>query len=446
MGNARKENKVKKLAKILASFVAAAFIFVPAASVSAIEVPEPEDGIIELSQGEQYDASSYVIPAGTTIKGNGATIKGSLVISGSNITIDNVKLVSNGNGIAISNNANADNVVISNNQFTGYKGHTIELSGVFNNLKIVNNTDDNHTSNNVQVVEAGKSDSITVSGNTFGSTVRVDGYADLLTTGIQVTQNNFESVPDTAVSIVKADGAVISGNKVTLGEGNQYANLVMGEVVNSSISDNTVAGNGKNTAISITTKDYADQYVGEASGVTVANNKVTSAKVAMLVAGAGDVTLDNNELSGRVGLQIGYSGIDNTGNVTIGKGNVISGDSTAISVAVDSLSDDAEIKISNEAIINGEISDKTHVVEYEEPTNPETPVNPDDSETPDVTEPVDGNTGDVTPPVSTDENANIAAPNTGVDAEMPSAFTVIAGCVAAILAAFYATKYATRNS
>ena len=422
---------MNKLAKVLAGFAALAFVVTPTMPVGAVAMPEPSEGVIELVAGTEYDGGT--IPANTIVRGNGATIKGSLVISGSNITIDNVKLVSNGNGIAISNNANADNVVISNNQFTGYKGHTIELSGVFNSLKIVNNTDDNHTSNNVQVVEAGKSDSITVSGNTFGSTVRVDGYADLLTTGIQVTQNNFESVPDTAVSIVKADGAVISGNKVTLGEGNQYANLVMGEVVNSSITDNTVAGNGKNTAISITTKDYADQYVGEASGVTVANNKVTSAKVAMLVAGAGDVTLDNNELSGRVGLQIGYSGIDNTGNVTIGKGNVISGDSTAISVAVDSLSDDAEIKISNEAIINGEISDKTHVVEYEEPTNPETPVNPDDSETPDVTEPVKDEE-------STDE-ADVTAPNTGTT--IANFALVLTGITVAVLTAVYATRFAS---
>lgn len=49
---------------------------------------------------------------------------------------------------------------------------------------------------------------------------------------------------------------------------------------------------------------------------------------------------------------------------------------------------------------------------------------------------------DVTPPVSTDENTDIAAPNTG--AEVTSVLTVIAGCVVAILAAVYAVKYATR--
>ena len=51
---------------------------------------------------------------------------------------------------------------------------------------------------------------------------------------------------------------------------------------------------------------------------------------------------------------------------------------------------------------------------------------------------------DVTPPVSTDENTDIAAPNTG--AEMPSVLMVIAGCVVAILAAAYSAKYAARVS
>lgn len=51
---------------------------------------------------------------------------------------------------------------------------------------------------------------------------------------------------------------------------------------------------------------------------------------------------------------------------------------------------------------------------------------------------------DVTPPVSTDENTDIAAPNTG--AEATSVLTVIAGCVVAILAAVYVVKYATRIS
>lgn len=51
---------------------------------------------------------------------------------------------------------------------------------------------------------------------------------------------------------------------------------------------------------------------------------------------------------------------------------------------------------------------------------------------------------DVAPPVSTDENTDITAPNTG--AEVTSALTVIAGCVVAILAAVYVVKYATRIS
>ena len=422
---------MNKLAKVLAGFAALAFVVTPTMPVGAVAMPEPSEGVIELVAGTEYDGGT--IPANTIVRGNGAVVKGKVVIGGSNVTIDHVKFVGDGSGVAITSSGTINDTTISNNTFTGYTGPTISLNGVLNRLKITDNIDDNHKANNVTIVEKGEAASIVVSGNTFGNTVRIEGYADGLTTGVEVSKNTFDKIPNAAISVVKADGAKINDNKITLNPENASANLAVGEVVNSSIANNTIVGSGNNTAISVATKDYADKYVGKTSNLTIAGNVISLSNIAMFVSGADDVELCNNKISGQYGLLIGNKDSADTGSVIIGKDNVISGDVEAIHVNPGALTNDAEIRISNEANINGGINDDSAVVLYDEPAPEPTPGDDTDTDTPEVTEPVKDEE-------STDE-ADVTAPNTGTT--IANFALVLTGITVAVLTAVYATRFAS---
>ena len=415
---------------------------VNAAVDDAVDLPKVnKDNKIVLEAGKEYKGAGFVIPAGTTIEGNDATVYGKVAVGGDNIKIDNVdfKDTEGNDGKAIVNGSSTTlrNITISNNTFTGYTDHTIELYGNdYSGLRIINNIDDNHLRNNVSVVLNTKADDIEISGNTFGSTVRVEGFADSLTTGIKITDNTFDKVPDTAIAVVKADGALIDGNTITTADTNPGSAVVTGgQVTNTTYSNNEITAPyaTANTAISISQIDYKDNTgniikVGKSGSVSIVGNTVKNFLAGVLLQHTNEATLSGNTIDAiKFGVRIGAgSSTPDMGNVTITKDNTITSADKAVLVQGDgsSMMDGAKVRISSAAKITGTIvpENAEYIEFYAEPTTEE----PTDQPT----------TGDQTAP-------DVTAPNTGAHhllSTLVSAIALAAFIVASAAALSYVAK------
>ena len=395
-------------------------LFGVASASAAVVAPSPVDGKIVLAEGTEY--SGFTVPADTTVEGNGATVAGQVVVGGDNVTISNVNFVGSG-GSAITTSSTAKNLTISDNTFKGYSGATISLgAGDYSGLSIAGNTDDNKNANNVQVVLNTAVDGIDVTNNNLSNTIRIEGFADSPTTGVVISGNTINNLQpnNSAISLVKADGALVDGNTVTTAGNYNSAILSFGQLTNSTISNNTVTGSGpgSSAAISISNDDYAGKKVDPSSGLTISGNTITDVDRGMFITYASDVKLDDNNISDvSYGLLLGSKDTHSLGSLNITKGNVISGNTEAIHLngGPSSLADGATISISKEAKLTGAVSvgDATDMVTYydepvvDEPTVDD-PTTDEQPTTPEVPE--------VTPPVSTtdgDNEGDIAAPNTG---------------------------------
>lgn len=410
-------------------------------SVSAATLaPAPVGGKIILEQGVEYDG--FTIPANTTVEGNGATIVGKVTVGGDNVTIDHVKFSGDG-GSAITAGQVAKNLTISNNIFTGYSGPTITLGGGdYSGLSIINNRDDNIKANNIQVVLNTAVDDIEISGNTFRSVVRIEGFADSLTTGIKITRNIFDKVPTTAISVVKADGALIDRNIITTADTNTGSAIVAGgQVTNTTYSNNEITAPNvtAHTAISISQFDYKDNAgnineVGKIGSISIVGNTVKNFLFGILLQHTNEATLDDNTIDVvTCGALIGAgSDTPDMGNVTITRDNTITSADMAVLVKGNgsSMMDGAKVRISSAAKITGSIvpRDTEYVEFYAEPTTEEPTTG--DQTTPEVTAP-------------TTDNTDVTAPNTGAHhllSTLVSAIALVAFIVASATALSYVAK------
>ena len=402
---------------------------------AATPAPEPVDGKIVLEQGVEYDG--FTIPANTTVEGNGATVVGKVTVDGDNVTIDHVNFSGDG-GSAITAGQVAKNLTISNNIFTGYSGPTITLGGGdYSGLSIIKNRDDNINANNIQVVLNTAVDDIEISGNTFGSVVRIEGFADSLTTGIKITGNIFDKVPTTAISVVKADGALIDRNIITTADTNTGSAIVAGgQVTNTTYSNNEITAPNvtANTAISISQIDYKNNAgeiikVGKSDSVSIVGNTVKNFLFGVLLQNTDEATLNSNTIDAikKCGILIGAgSDTPDMGNVVITMDNTITSADMAVLVKGNgsSMMDGAKVRISSAAKITGSIAPKdTEYVEfYAEPTTEE----PTDQPT----------TGDQTAP-------DVTAPNTGahrLSSTPVSAIALVTFIVASVATLSYVAK------
>ena len=402
----------------------------------AVDLPAVQGNKIVLEAGREYKGAGFVIPAGTTIEGNGATIYGMVSVGGNDITIDSVnfKESNDGDGRAIVNGPSETlrNITISNNTFTGYTRHTIELYGNdYSGLTITGNNDDNHAYNNVTVVVNTKADGITVSDNTFGSTVRIEGYRDDPTTGVVIQRNTFNAIPDTAISAVKMSGALVDGNIITVKPDDKWANIAIGELKDSTISNNIITGSGvtENTGISMSIKDYEGHYLEPSNNVTLSGNEVSNTGTGILVSNGDQISLDKNKVTGtNQALVIGFD--DNkqsTGNVNVASTNSFDGKDAAIKINTEFMAIDAKVRVSKGASLTGgtvlDNNDNSSMVEfYAEPTTEE----PTDQPA----------TGDQTAP-------DVTAPNTGAHhllSTLVSAIALAAFIVASAAALSYVAK------
>lgn len=406
---------------------------VNAAVDDAVDLPKVnKDNKIVLEAGKEYKGAGFVIPAGTTIEGNDATVYGKVSVGGNDITIDSVnfKESNDGDGRAIVNGPSETlrNITISNNTFTGYNHHTIELYGNdYSGLRIIKNVDDNDVGNNVTVVVNTKADGITVSDNTFRSTVRIEGYRDNPTTGVVIQGNKFNEIPDTAISAVKMSGALVDGNTITVKSDDKWANIAIGELKDSTISNNIITGSGatENTGISMSIKDYEGHYLEPSNNVTLSGNTVSNTGTGILVSNGDEISLDKNIVTGtNQALVIGFD--DNkqsTGNVNVTSTNSFGGKDAAIKINTEFMANNAKVRISNEAKLTGKVvldnDDNSEMVEvYAEPT---------------ADQPT---TGDQTAP-------DVTAPNTGAHhllSTLVSAIALVAFIVASATALSYVAK------
>lgn len=406
---------------------------VNAAVDDAVDLPKVnKDNKIVLEAGKEYKGAGFVIPAGTTIEGNDATVYGKVSVGGNDITIDSVnfKESNDGDGRAIVNGPSETlrNITISNNTFTGYNHHTIELYGNdYSGLRIIKNVDDNDVGNNVTVVVNTKADGITVSDNTFRSTVRIEGYRDNPTTGVVIQGNKFNEIPDTAISAVKMSGALVDGNTITVKSDDKWANIAIGELKDSTISNNIITGSGatENTGISMSIKDYEGHYLEPSNNVTLSGNTVSNTGTGILVSNGDEISLDKNIVTGtNQALVIGFD--DNkqsTGNVNVTSTNSFGGKDAAIKINTEFMANNAKVRISNEAKLTGKVvldnDDNSEMVEvYAEPT---------------ADQPT---TGDQTAP-------DVTAPNTGAHhllSTLVSAIALAAFIVASAAALSYVAK------
>lgn len=418
---------------------------VNAAVDDAVDLPAVQGNKIVLEAGKEYKGAGFVIPAGTTIEGNDATVYGKVAVGGDNITIDNVnfKDINGGDGRAIVNVVNGPsatlrNLTISNNTFAGYTRHTIELYGNdYSGLHIIKNVDDNRVGNNVTVVVNTKANGITVSDNIFSSTVRIDGYRDDPTTGVVIQGNTFNEVPDTAISAVKMSGALVDGNTITVKSDDKWVNIAIGELKDSKVSNNTITGSGvaESTGISMSTIDWIDDktgtvyYLEPSNNVVLSGNTVSNTDTGILVSNGGEISLDNNTVTGtNQALVIGFD--DNkqsTGNVNVTSTNSFDGKDAAIKINTEFMASDAKVRVSKGASLTGgtvlDNNDNSSMVEfYAEPTTEE----PTDQPT----------TGDQTAP-------DVTAPNTGAHhllSTLVSAIALVAFIVASAAALSYVAK------
>ena len=418
---------------------------VNAAVDDAVDLPAVQGNKIVLEAGKEYKGAGFVIPAGTTIEGNDATVYGKVAVGGDNITIDNVnfKDINGGDGRAIVNVVNGPsatlrNLTISNNTFAGYTRHTIELYGNdYSGLHIIKNVDDNRVGNNVTVVVNTKANGITVSDNIFSSTVRIDGYRDDPTTGVVIQGNTFNEVPDTAISAVKMSGALVDGNTITVKSDDKWVNIAIGELKDSKVSNNTITGSGvaESTGISMSTIDWIDDktgtvyYLEPSNNVVLSGNTVSNTDTGILVSNGGEISLDNNTVTGtNQALVIGFD--DNkqsTGNVNVTSTNSFDGKDAAIKINTEFMASDAKVRVSKGASLTGgtvlDNNDNSSMVEfYAEPTTEE----PTDQPT----------TGDQTAP-------DVTAPNTGahhLQSTLVSAIALVAFIVASAAALSYVAK------
>lgn len=341
---------------------------VNAAVDDAVDLPAVQGNKIVLEAGKEYKGAGFVIPAGTTIEGNDATVYGKVAVGGDNITIDNVnfKDINGGDGRAIVNGPSATlrNLTISNNTFAGYTRHTIELYGNdYSGLHIIKNVDDNRVGNNVTVVVNTKANGITVSDNIFSSTVRIDGYRDDPTTGVVIQGNTFNEVPDTAISAVKMSGALVDGNTITVKSDDKWVNIAIGELKDSKVSNNTITGSGvaESTGISMSTIDWIDDktgtvyYLEPSNNVVLSGNTVSNTDTGILVSNGGEISLDNNTVTGtNQALVIGFD--DNkqsTGNVNVTSTNSFDGKDVAIKINTEFMASDAKVRVSKGASLTG---------------------------------------------------------------------------------------------
>ena len=417
---------------------------VNAAVSDAVALPAVQDNKIVLEAGKEYKGAGFVIPAGTTIEGNGATIYGMVSVGGDNITIDNVHFVDDEGGdnraiVSGSGVSSIRNLTVSRNIFTGYIGRTIELSSNdYSGLTMTGNNDDNHSLNNVTVVLNTKADNIKISNNIFGSTVRIEGYRDDPTTGVVIQKNTFNAIPDTAISAVKMSGALVDGNIITVEPDNEWANIAIGELKDSTVSNNTITGSGatKNTGISMSTTDYIDwdtgtvYYLEPSNNVTLSGNEVSNTGTGILVSNGDEISLDKNKITGtNQALVIGFN--DNkqsTGNVNVTSTNSFDGKDAAIKINTEFMASDAKVRVSKGASLTGgtvlDNDDNSEMVEfYAEPTTDEPTDQP--------------NTGDQTAP-------DVTAPNTGAH-HLPSTPVSAIALVTFIVASAAALSYVAKS-
>ena len=417
---------------------------VNAAFSDAVDLPAAHDNKIVLEAGKEYKGAGFVIPAGTTIEGNGATIYGMVSVGGDNITIDNVHFVDDEGGdnraiVSGSGVSSIRNLTVSRNIFTGYIGRTIELSSNdYSGLTMTGNNDDNHSLNNVTVVLNTKADNIKISNNIFGSTVRIEGYRDDPTTGVVIQKNTFNAIPDTAISAVKMSGALVDGNIITVEPDNEWANIAIGELKDSTVSNNTITGSGatKNTGISMSTTDYIDwdtgtvYYLEPSNNVTLSGNEVSNTGTGILVSNGDEISLDKNKITGtNQALVIGFN--DNkqsTGNVNVTSTNSFDGKDAAIKINTEFMASDAKVRVSKGASLTGgtvlDNKDNSSMVEfYAEPTTDEPTDQP--------------NTGDQTAP-------DVTAPNTGAH-HLPSTLVSAIALVTFIVASAAALSYVAKS-
>ena len=418
---------------------------VNAAVSDAVALPAVQDNKIVLEAGKEYKGAGFVIPAGTTIEGNDATVYGRVAVGGDNITIDNVnfKDINGSDGRAIVNGPSATlrNLTISNNTFTGYTRHTIELySNDYSGLRIIKNVDNNHVGNNVTVVVNTKANGITVSDNIFSSTVRIDGYRDDPTTGVVIQRNTFNEIPDTAISAVKMSGALVDHNTITVKPDNKWANIAIGELKDSIVSNNTITGSGvaENTGIRMSTIDYRDNtgkvhYLEPSNNVTLSGNEVSNTDTGILVSNGDEISLDNNKVTGTnqalvIGSNENEQNKQNTGNVNVTSTNSFDGKDAAIKINTEFMASDAKVRVSKGASLTGgtvlDNKDNSSMVEfYAEPTTEE----PTDQPT----------TGDQTAP-------DVTAPNTGAH-HLPSTLVSAIALVTFIVASAAALSYVAKS-
>ena len=416
---------------------------VNAAVSDAVALPAVQDNKIVLEAGKEYKGAGFVIPAGTTIEGNDATVYGRVAVGGDNITIDNVnfKDINGSDGRAIVNGPSATlrNLTISNNTFTGYTRHTIELYGNdYSGLRIIKNVDNNDVGNNVTVVVNTKANGITVSDNIFSSTVRIDGYRDDPTTGVVIQGNTFNEVPDTAISAVKMSGALVDGNTITVKSDDKWVNIAIGELKDSKVSNNTITGSGvaESTGISMSTIDWIDYktgtvyYLEPSNNVVLSGNTVSNTDTGILVSNGDEISLDNNTVTDtNQALVIGFD--DNkqsTGNVNVTSTNSFDGKDAAIKINTAFMASDAKVRVSKGASLTGgtvlDNDDNSEMVEfYAEPTTDEPTDQP--------------NTGDQTAP-------DVTAPNTGAH-HLPSTPVSAIALVTFIVASAAALSYVAKS-
>lgn len=431
---------MKKLAKILASFAAVAFVVAPAVPASAVAIPGAVDGAITLQAGATYDGGA--IPADTKVVGNGATIAGTVTVEGDNVTIDGVTFkTESGNAIVLKS---ATNVAIQNNKFTGafsraISGNPVEVS----NLNIANNTFSGATiSDSHDIYIQGTGSGVNVTGNHLDGIVQLRGNAnDARLADVDMSDNVFQTVANdntghTMLMAMYVDGLTVHGNEATLGAGAIApvgdAISLNGGISNADITDNTISGflNG----ISSWTSRYFATDDAVSDDVNISDNTVSGVTGAgvSVAGGTSNVSIAGNTIDGgKYGIRV-YAATDNTANsgVEIAGGNTISN------------ATEAAIYVQENAVAEGE---KVEVV-----TNANTFTNnaadivaENDA---DVIDKVEVEVPDTTDPVTDDEEAatdeaDVTAPNTGTT--IANFALVLTGITVAVLTAVYATRFAS---
>lgn len=424
---------------------------------AAEALPAAKGGTITLDASKTYDG--FTLQANTNLVGNGAKITGPVIIAGSNVTIDSVKMdgdtdpdskvttPNSKSGITIANKVS--NVKVTKSEISNFNRGVSADSGSNSNIHVIGNTFSGNVDNDVIVVSDG-GDTFEITGNHGTKPLQVRGKTnDKRVTGVKIEGNTVNvKNNDTAIMNAFSNGANITDNIV------KAANSTNALVSLSGANDITFGGNtitggrfGVSVTMNLLGKGHGD--FGSVKNIKFTDgNKITgSEKFGVRLSGFDGATFTGSNTIQSAGdallIASASDGMDatNRGVLSIGAGTNLEG-AKAIAFDPSAKFDNKTSKflIDTKAVFNGKSGEKElakqidltgvtglNVQYVTTPTNPTTP------EDKPVTKPNDDKKAD----------NKVAAPNTGAQNIMVAVVT--SAIVAAIAGgAAIATRKANR--